>query len=152
VNVSKCKSELYGYLMLERPKDSEPYPRGWVHFASDLEEEFFRQLVSEEFRVEVRNGVRKFRWEPIQGRRHEALDCHNYARAAAFILGWDRAEDDDWKYLEARIGLPPAFDAQQPAAAPLEAPKPEPVIAPPPAPRRETQTVIASSFMRSFLG
>ena len=95
VNVSAAKSELYGLLAKERPEVGQPFPPGWVHFPVDADEQFFLQLVSEEFRSEIKNGIRKFRWTGIENRRHEALDCANYARAAAFVIGMDRHEGDE---------------------------------------------------------
>ena len=107
VNVSHWKSELYGRLNLPRPEAGETYPAGWVHFPADLPEEFYRQLTSEQFTLATRKGGgRSHRWEPIEGRRGEALDCAVYARAAAFMSGLDRhSADERWW---ARLGAAPA--------------------------------------------
>lgn len=89
VNVSMCKSELYGLLGKERPQDGEPYPAGWVHFPSDAPEEFFRQLTAEQLTTRVVKGYRRTEWQKIR-ERNEALDCYDYARAAASQFGLDR--------------------------------------------------------------
>ena len=117
VNVSMAKQELYAQLNRERPAPGDPYPAGWVHFPIDAPEEFYRQLTSEEFRLSVRKGgVRKYHWEPIENRRHEALDCANYARAGAFVLGIDRFGEAQWAHLESLLNvktLPAAASTQQ---------------------------------------
>jgi phage terminase large subunit GpA-like protein len=106
VNVSMCKQEIYSQLNRERPKANEPWPPGWVHFAVDLPEDFYRQLTSEEFRLSVRKGgLRKYHWEGIENRRHESLDCANYARAGSFAVGIDRFEEEHWAHLESLLNI-----------------------------------------------
>lgn len=96
VDVSACKSELYGLLGKERPVDGEPYPPGWVHFAADLDAEFFQQLTAESLQTRVVKGYRKTEWVKTR-ERNEALDCAVYARAGAFVFGMDRhASDERW--------------------------------------------------------
>jgi phage terminase large subunit GpA-like protein len=90
VNVSKCKSELYGLLARERPADGAEYPAGWVHFPADMPADFFRQLTAERLVCRIVKGFPKWEWEKDPGARNEALDCHNYARAGAAVVGWDR--------------------------------------------------------------
>ena len=106
VDVSACKSELYGLLGKDRPAEGDPYPAGWVHFASDLDEEFFRQLTAESLQTHVVKGYRKTEWIKTR-ERNEALDCSNYARAAASVVGMDRRGSDDrwWSRLEAHLGV-----------------------------------------------
>lgn len=116
VNVSMCKSELYGLLGKERPADGEPYPAGWVHFPSDIDEEFFRQLTAEQLTTRIVKGYRKTEWIKIR-ERNEALDCANYARAAASQFGIDRFSDHRWADLEQQSGThTTAVAAQAPAA------------------------------------
>jgi phage terminase large subunit GpA-like protein len=109
VNVSACKQELYANLNLPRPsKDADPLPAGWVHFPTDLPEEFYKQITAEEFRLSTRySGVRKYHWEPIENRRSEALDAADYARAGAFSIGVDYLTPEQWKRLEEQAALKP---------------------------------------------
>lgn len=101
VDTSACKSELYGLLGKERPADGEPYPAGWVHFAADLDSEFFQQLTAELLQTRVVKGYRKTEWVKTR-ERNEALDCAVYARAGAFVFGMDRHASDErwWSALE----------------------------------------------------
>jgi phage terminase large subunit GpA-like protein len=103
VNVSMCKSELYGLLAKDRPAAGEPFPPGWVHFASDLDEEFFRQLTAEQIVVRVVKGYRKHEWIKTR-ERNEDLDCCNYARAAASVFGLDRFSEHRWIEMEQQFG------------------------------------------------
>lgn len=128
VNVSMAKSELYGLLGKERPAAGDPYPAGWVHFAEDLPEEFFRQITAEQLVSRVVKGYRKHEW--VKSReRNEALDCANYARAAAAAFGMDRFGEQRWLELE---GLSVAVRFPVPTAA---APQ-TPAVDPPPATRQ----------------
>jgi phage terminase large subunit GpA-like protein len=102
VNVSTAKSELYGYLNKERPKEGEPYPSGWVHFATGLDEEFFRQLTAEHLQTRVVKGYPKYEWIKTR-ERNEALDCANYARGAANVCGMDRFQEQHWAALESGL-------------------------------------------------
>ncbi len=120
VNVSMAKSELYGLLGKERPADGDPYPAGWVHFAKDLDEEFFKQLTAEQLTTHVNKaGYRKTEWIKIR-ERNEALDCANYARAAASVVGMDRFGEHNWKEMEAalRIESAPAQTVAESMVAP----------------------------------
>ncbi|MEN6606916.1 MAG: terminase gpA endonuclease subunit, partial [Bryobacteraceae bacterium] len=65
VNVSRCKSELYGLLNRERAPKGE-IPPGTVHFPINADEEFFRQLTAERF-VLGKGG--KGHWEKDGGTR-----------------------------------------------------------------------------------
>jgi phage terminase large subunit GpA-like protein len=115
VDVSACKSELYGLLGKERSAEGEPYPAGWVHFPADVDEEFFKQLTAEFLQTHVVKGYRKTEWVKDPARRNEALDCSNYARAAAFVFGWDRHATDErwWDSMGVRVLpiMPPKTDA-----------------------------------------
>jgi len=104
VNVSWAKNELYGFLNQTMPKDDEEFPYGWVFYPL-MEDEFYKQLVAE---VWVERQVRgKLVGEWVKTRaRNEALDCANYARAAANLVGFDRYNDRDWERLEAQIWRP----------------------------------------------
>ena len=133
VNVSMAKSELYGQLQMDRPEEGEPYPAGWVHFPSDIDEEFFKQLTAEQLTAHVVKGYRRFEWVKMR-ERNEALDCANYARAAACACGIDRFGANRWLQLEANVratsGAPPP-----PPRAPVVQPPPEEQAPPPPQPQ-----------------
>ena len=150
INVSKCKSELYGLLNRERPKPGEPLPPGWVHFPIDADEQFFWQLTSERFVFKSSSG--KGYWEKDGGVRNEALDCYDYARGAASLEGFDRATDDDWDYLARKIGAPCA-PATVRNGEPLAAPRLKEAMGPastsPPSAARQRAP---SNFMRELLG
>lgn len=127
VNVSMAKAELYGQLRQPKPEavDGEvKYPAGWVHFPGDAEEEWFRELCAERYVTRVVKGYRKGEWVK-ERERNEALDCGNYARAAASHFGIDRSGNHWWEAWEAHVGT-------------VRKPKPEPttvettLVAPPP--------------------
>ena len=162
VNVSMCKSELYGLLGKERPKAGDPYPAGWVHFAADLDEEFFLQLTAEQLTSRVVDGYRKYAWSKTR-ERNEALDCANYARAAAVIFGIDRFSEHRWRQMEEQAGLTPGAalpietvdvdDAEElvetvvePVVAKVDPPKPAPAAI------VRRSPITPSNWMRSFLG
>ncbi|MEN6532183.1 MAG: phage terminase large subunit family protein [Bryobacteraceae bacterium] len=118
VDVSACKSELYGLLGKERPAEGEPYPTGWVHFPKDLDEEFFRQLTAESLTTHVVKGYRKTEWIKTR-ERNEALDCANYARAAAFVSGWDKhgANETWWQGMQGAVEAAAQRAEKQPTPA-----------------------------------
>jgi len=158
VGSSTAKAELYGWLRQPKPtaESGEPFPPGFVHLPDFIGEEYCRQLVAEHL---VRRGVKGRQvsvWEPLRD-RNEALDCRNYARAAAVRQGLDRMGDADFEALEAQLADMPAppplrmapppdtqeslFDRPTPAVAPVSrpstapaAPPPRPLPAPHPAP------------------
>lgn len=125
VDVSACKSELYGLLSKDRPTEGEPYPAGWVHFAADLDQEFFLQLTAESLQTHVVKGYRKTEWIKTR-ERNEALDCAVYARAAAFVFGMDRRGSDDrwWGLLEGETVTQKPQMAESAPQAPPEIPIP----------------------------
>ena len=159
VNVSMCKSELYGLLGKERPADGEPFPSGWIHFAKDLDEEFFRQLSAEQLVYRVVKGYRKHEWVKTR-ERNEDLDCCNYARAAEWAYGVDRFTDQRWRQLEEQAGLQGGMPTIEVASSAIdeETESPTVVVEPvrqerplPPAPPRRS-AITPSNWMRSFLG
>jgi phage terminase large subunit GpA-like protein len=149
VNVSMAKSELYGLLAKERPADGEPYPPGWVHFPADLDEEFFKQLTAESLVTRIVKGYRKTEWQKTR-ERNEALDCANYARAAAAQFGVDRFSEHRWSDLEAQLGLNVRETATAVERAEAQ-PAPVPMAARPPQPRPQQQRVASSGWMQSFM-
>lgn len=101
VNVSMAKSELYGWLGMQRPESGD-FPPGWQFFPVDIQDEFFRQLVAEQVRYRTVKGFRKAEWVKTR-ERNEALDTHNGARAAAELCGISRWTESHWRALEQHI-------------------------------------------------
>lgn len=88
VGVSLLKSELYGFLK-QRIKDDGLVPTGYCHFP-EYGEEYFKMLTAEQLKYVINNkGQSVATWIKPSGKRNEALDCRNYARAAASIVGLD---------------------------------------------------------------
>ncbi len=101
-----AKSELYGFLRLPKPTDTDaPFPPGYCHFPDAYPREFFEQLTAEQVVPRrTKEGYTRFVWEKIR-ERNEALDCRVYNRAVASILGLDRYTDAHWDALEATLGV-----------------------------------------------
>jgi phage terminase large subunit GpA-like protein len=99
-----AKSELYGFLRLERPEDGGELPPGWCHFPQ-WDDDYFRQITAEQLVTRKnRRGFLNLAWEVIPGRENHVLDCRVYARAAAALVGLDRFRDVDWTALENAVG------------------------------------------------
>ena len=67
--------------------------------------------------VKTRQGFQRLEWQRTRD-RNEALDCRVYARAAAWLMGMDRWNEDRWETLAAQL-LPgrtetPSLPAGQP--------------------------------------
>jgi phage terminase large subunit GpA-like protein len=105
VATGMLKSELYGWLKLERPTEEsgEPHPPGFCHFPQ-MPDEFFKQLTAEQLVPKAVKGYRKLEWIKTRD-RNEALDTRIYARAAAAQFGIDRLTERHWKALEEQIGV-----------------------------------------------
>lgn len=91
VHVNVFKSELYGWLRMDRPTEEsgEPYPEGYVHIF-EVGEEWVRQLTAERHVIgKDKHGYPMHKWELDYAQNH-ALDKRNYARAAAWVEGLDR--------------------------------------------------------------
>jgi phage terminase large subunit GpA-like protein len=143
VGVNLVKSELYGWLQLEKPADGQPFPPGYCHFPQ-YDEEAFKQLTAERLVTHKVKGFNRLIWEKHRD-RNERLDCRVYARAAAALVGIDRLRDEDWDQLIADVGAsqPPLAGAEYVAANELPGetgpelpPDPPPPAAPPAAPQR----------------
>ncbi len=131
VATGMLKSELYGWLKLERPSEEsgEPFPPGYAHFPQ-MPEEFFRQLTAEQLIPRIVKGYRKLEWVKTR-ERNESLDCRIYSRAAAAQFGMDRFAERHWAALEAQIGtvrraVTPVVGPASAAPA-ASAPRPTPV-------------------------
>jgi len=96
------KAELYGWLRLEKPLDGEAYPPGYCHFP-EYDEEYFKQLTSEQLVSKVVNGFTKYEWKKFY--RNEVLDMRVYARAAAYLVGLDRFQKVHWDQLKSELRL-----------------------------------------------
>ncbi len=96
------KSELYGFLKLEKPLDGEPYPNGYCHFPM-YSEEYFKQLTAEQLVPKVVKGFTKYEWKKFY--RNEVLDMRVYARAAAHLVGLDRFQKVHWDQLKSELRL-----------------------------------------------
>lgn len=103
IGVNHLKTELYGWLRLNKPIDGQPYPQGYCHFP-EYDNEFFQMLTAEKM-VYRRNakGYIKGMWEK-ERERNEALDCRCIARACAYIQGLDRMTEEKWVKMENEIG------------------------------------------------
>lgn len=106
VGSSYLKGQFYGRLRLDRPtaESGDPFPPGYVHLPVHVAgEEFCRQLVAEELRrTRSKRGFLKMEWVPTRD-RNEALDCRNYAQAAAVVLGVDRWSEERWGDMQAAV-------------------------------------------------
>lgn len=117
-----AKTELYGWLRLERPDDpTAPLPPGYCHFP-EYPKAYFRGLTAEQFvRHEKKDGFVKWAWEKPAGERNEPLDLRVYNRAVAAIIGLDRYPEAKWAALEANLGVmtsAPAPSGKNPGATP----------------------------------
>lgn len=112
VGVDILKTELYGYLRLDKPEDGKPYPNGYCHFP-EYSLDFFKQLTAEELRAIVnKKGFTVYEFVKVRD-RNEALDCRVYARAATAIIGADRFKEKHWSALEGRTPKPIASTKEE---------------------------------------
>ena len=106
IGVSLLKSELYGWLKMERPTDRQlvegvEYPPGYCHFP-EYDEEYFQMLTAERLVKRTSKGYSKLMWEKAR-ERNEALDVRVMARAAAIALGADRWSERRWDEMEEQL-------------------------------------------------
>lgn len=97
VGVSIIKSEIYGWLRLEKDENGVA-PNGYMHFPQ-YPQEFFRGITAEQLQVSVRKGYKKYEWVK-KYHQNEPLDTTVYARAAASVVGLDRFKDSDFSIME----------------------------------------------------
>lgn len=98
VGVSLIKTEIYGWLKLQLI-DGEAAPRGYCHFPKMYDQTHFRSLTAEKVEYKKnRKGFTEAAWVK-KYERNERLDTRVYARAAAFVLGIDRLNDQQWDKL-----------------------------------------------------
>ena len=124
VGVSMLKHELYGFLSrdLEVAEDgSLKYPRGWADWPG-YDQEYFKQLCSEELRRKETRGFHKYEWHKIR-ERNEPLDCRNYARAGADVEGVARWNEAQWTLLRTSLGVVTSKGGQGASGAKEEKPE-----------------------------
>jgi phage terminase large subunit GpA-like protein len=90
VGSSAAKSLLYGRLKIETRGP------GYIHFSTELPEEFYDQLTAERLVTKYLRGFGRLEWELQRGRRNEALDTFCYSYACAVHLGMHRMRPADW--------------------------------------------------------
>lgn len=103
VGVDTLTEELYSSIVKEPPEGADTrVPYGLCHWPM-YDRGYFEQLCSH--RCVKREQKRKivWVWEKEPFKRDEALDCRNYATAAAITLGVDRWSEAQWDELEAAI-------------------------------------------------
>ncbi|MCV2876360.1 phage terminase large subunit family protein [Rhodobacteraceae bacterium XHP0102] len=117
VATATFKAETYRYLRLERPSDEDrasgaPNPAGMIHLPDWADSEWLKQLVAEQLvTIRDRRGYARQEWQKMR-ERNEALDTRVYARAAAWILGADRFDEQMWRQLEKQAGVETAVTSQ----------------------------------------
>ena len=86
VGTDQAKELIYGRLAAEPDKAT-------LHFAADLDEEYFRQITAEKRITTFTRGKKQMVWKQIRP-RNETLDCLVYSFAAIYILNpnWDSIE------------------------------------------------------------
>ena len=86
VGTDQAKELIYGRLAVEPDKAT-------LHFAADLDEEYFKQLTAEKRITTFTRGKKQMVWKQIRP-RNETLDCLVYSFAAIYILNpnWDSIE------------------------------------------------------------
>lgn len=97
VGVSMIKTELYGFLRLEKAEDGTA-PAGYCHFPQ-YDQNYFRGLTAEQLEYRLVRGFRKYQWVK-KYERNEPLDLRVYARAAASVIGIDRLSDEQMKRIQ----------------------------------------------------
>jgi phage terminase large subunit GpA-like protein len=151
VGVSIVKDTLYGRLEIVKPGP------GYVHFSTDLAEDFYDQLTAERNVTKYVKGFPKREWILPEGRRNEALDCAVYAYAAASLVGLNRAKDPFWDSRRRQMTTSNAPPTSSTPSTPTPAAAPEPVTPnppmPPPAPpaaRRRPQSPPRSNWVKTW--
>lgn len=111
VGVNMIKSELYGWLKMNKDEDGSK-PNGYCTFPQ-YDQHHFKSLTAEKVHVvKDKKGFDRIEWVK-EFQRNERLDCRVYARAAAYIIGIDRMSDDQ---VEAMRGQAPV-DEPKPSSS-----------------------------------
>jgi phage terminase large subunit GpA-like protein len=140
VCVDTCKHVFYGRLRLTTAGP------GYIHVPEALKDtDEFEQMCSERLKPATVNGKKVMRWINPPGKRNEALDCANYAYAAACYLGIQNYREPGWANRERRYApanqdlFASALDTYPTPTAPPAAPAPKaetPVATPAPGAQR----------------
>jgi len=135
------KQELFDALKMPPARGAMP---GYCHFPREYRLEYFEGLCSER-RIVEDSG--KIRYDKIDSRRNEPLDCRVYARGGATIFGIDAFNEKQWAALERMLNVKPTVDDEAEAVAVAEARPVEPT--PPPATERRPKPprVIRNSWI-----
>lgn len=122
VGVNLIKSELYGWLKIQKPTDEElkehGTPPGWCEWP-EYGEQYFLELTAEELMVKKVRGYNKPTWVKVRD-QNEALDCRVLARACAAICGVDRFSEENWLQLEQSLAPQLMATGQKPGRAVLQ--------------------------------
>lgn len=94
VGISIIKSELYGWLRLQRNEDGS-FPPGYCHFPQ-YDAYYFKGLTAEKLELKKVRGFDRYMWVK-KYERNEPLDCRVYARAAAYMMGMDNWKEEHWR-------------------------------------------------------
>ena len=117
------KAEWYRFLRLTAPTDEDlaaggTWPAGFVHIPRGTTAEWMKQATAEQLvSSKTRAGFQRLEWQQTR-ERNEALDCRVYARAAAWLMGIDRWDEQRWQLLEDQIEPLPSPKATAPAGQP----------------------------------
>jgi phage terminase large subunit GpA-like protein len=108
VGTNLLKTEVMGRLKLRRPTDTEieesGFPPMYVHFPM-LDEEYFKQVTAEQLILTPTvRGHAEYKWVKTYP-NNEALDLLCYNIAAWHGAGAHKMTDDDWRELEAQVGV-----------------------------------------------
>jgi len=111
VGSSVLKGEIYGFLKQKIKDGIVPY--GYCHFPQ-YDETHFKNLTAEELKYTVdKKGKSVQAWVLPSGKRNEQLDCRNYARAAATIIGIDNFTNEMFDDLISSYGKAPEVNVKQ---------------------------------------
>lgn len=119
LNDQKLKAIVYHYLSKDRPTAGIDYPMGYIHFACDLTEDFYKQLVSEEmYKITSHSGRTTYKIENRKQRRNEALDVvkMNYGAVYYLCLEYYARENEKRKRNKKReieVDWPKFFDMME---------------------------------------
>lgn len=100
VGVSVIKSELYGWLKLDKAEDGSK-PNGYCSFPQ-YGEHYFRGITAERLEFTMVNGFRKYKWVK-KYHANEPLDTRVYARAAASVVGMDRFQPEHYDIMVSNL-------------------------------------------------
>lgn len=97
IGVSVLKQEFYSLLKRKINPETGEIPKGYCSFPA-RDASYFKGLCSEQLHLDKdKKGRIKYSWAKRKGfPRNEPLDCRNYARAAAEMVGISRWKDEHY--------------------------------------------------------